>query len=212
MLNDLKIIVVEPDPQRARDIIDALKDGGWTDVTMIGAAAQLDRFVRTQNPDIILIDLANPDRDTLEHLSLVSAGISYEIVPGVTAASGASAALGGFLTQRGACDTLVLTTGQTAHPNQTPNWLATLRPGTRVAIYMGLGVAGDIARAVMDTGHAKHIQIDIVANAQARDEIIASCTPDRLVSTLAAHGISNPAILFLTWPAFADGSVRAAAR
>ena len=96
MLNDLKIIVVEPDPQRARDIIDALKDGGWTDVTMIGAAAQLDRFVRTQNPDIILIDLANPDRDTLEHLSLVSAGISYEIVPNVTAASGASAALGGF--------------------------------------------------------------------------------------------------------------------
>jgi response regulator NasT len=76
VLTDLKIIVLELDPQRARDIIDALKDGGWSDVTMIGAAAQLDRFVRTQNPDIVLIDLANPDRDTLEHLSLVSAGIS----------------------------------------------------------------------------------------------------------------------------------------
>ena len=72
MLNDLKIIVVEPDPDRALDIINGLKDGGWTDVTMIGAASQLDRFVRSENPDIILIDLANPDRDTLEHLCLVS--------------------------------------------------------------------------------------------------------------------------------------------
>lgn len=72
MANDLKIIVVEPDAERARDIIDALKDGGWTDVTMIGAASQLDRMIQLQNPDIILIDLANPDRDTLEHLSFVS--------------------------------------------------------------------------------------------------------------------------------------------
>lgn len=71
-MNDLKIIVVEPNPDRARDIIDALKDGGWINVKMIGAASQLDRVVKSENPDIILIDLANPDRDTLEHLSLVS--------------------------------------------------------------------------------------------------------------------------------------------
>lgn len=68
----LKIIVVEPDPDRARDIIDALKDGGWSDVTVIGSATQLDSMVRRENPDIILIDLANPDRDTLEHLCIVS--------------------------------------------------------------------------------------------------------------------------------------------
>lgn len=72
MPNDLKIIVVEPNPDRARDIIDALKDDGWNDVKMIGAASQLDRVIKSENPDIILIDLANPDRDTLEHLSLVS--------------------------------------------------------------------------------------------------------------------------------------------
>lgn len=72
MPNDLKIIVVEPNPDRARDIIDALKDDGWNDVKMIGAASLLDRVIKAENPDIILIDLANPDRDTLEHLSLVS--------------------------------------------------------------------------------------------------------------------------------------------
>lgn len=72
MVQDLKIVVVEPEPSKARDIIDALKEDGRADVTVIGSGSQLDRAVRTENPDIILIDLANPDRDTLEHLSLVS--------------------------------------------------------------------------------------------------------------------------------------------
>jgi len=68
----LKILVVEPDQPKARDIIDALIDGGWSDVVVIASASQLDSNLREHNPDIILIDLANPDRDTLEHISLVS--------------------------------------------------------------------------------------------------------------------------------------------
>lgn len=69
---ELKILVVEPDGTRAREIIDALKDGGWADVTVIASSTALERVLQHHHPDIILIDLANPDRDTLEHLSLVS--------------------------------------------------------------------------------------------------------------------------------------------
>lgn len=69
---NLKILVVEPDQAKAKDIIDALVDGGWSEVVVIATAAQLDRTLQQQSPDIILIDLANPDRDTLEHISLVS--------------------------------------------------------------------------------------------------------------------------------------------
>lgn len=72
MQSDLKILVVEPDQAKAREIIDALKDGGWQDVTVIGSSEALERTLKQQDPDLILIDLANPDRDTLEHLSLVS--------------------------------------------------------------------------------------------------------------------------------------------
>lgn len=72
MDNGLKILVVEPEAAKARDIIDALKDGGWSDVTVIASAGALVRTLKQQDPDIVLIDLANPDRDTLEHLSLVS--------------------------------------------------------------------------------------------------------------------------------------------
>ena len=69
---NLKILVVEPDPSKAKDIIDALVESGCAEVMVIAAVTQLDRTLQKHNPDIILIDLANPDRDTLEHISLVS--------------------------------------------------------------------------------------------------------------------------------------------
>nr|WP_325249913.1 ANTAR domain-containing protein [Amylibacter sp.] len=72
MQSELKILVVEPEPAKAREIIDALMDGGWSDVTVIGSAEALVSTLKKQDPDIVLIDLANPDRDTLEHLSFVS--------------------------------------------------------------------------------------------------------------------------------------------
>ncbi|MCD9147328.1 ANTAR domain-containing response regulator [Pseudophaeobacter flagellatus] len=72
MHKDLNILVVEADHAKAQDILEALKEGGWTTATVIASAAALERTLTQQDPDIILIDLANPDRDTLEHLCFVS--------------------------------------------------------------------------------------------------------------------------------------------
>lgn len=69
MNQNLRILVVEPDPERVRAIIDALKDAGWSDVKALAQMSALNRTVKEFAPDIVLIDLANPDRDTLEHIS-----------------------------------------------------------------------------------------------------------------------------------------------
>ncbi len=69
MNQNLRILVVEPDPERVRAIIDALTDAGWSDVKAVAQMSALDRTVKEFAPDIVLIDLANPDRDTLEHIS-----------------------------------------------------------------------------------------------------------------------------------------------
>lgn len=68
----LKILVVESNRDRAHDIIDALKAGGWANVTVIAETTALARTLETVLPDIVLIDIANPDRDTLEHLGVVA--------------------------------------------------------------------------------------------------------------------------------------------
>lgn len=66
---NLRILVVEPEPDRARDIVDALTAAGWSDVKAVAQISALERTVQAFAPDIVLIDLANPDRDTLEHIS-----------------------------------------------------------------------------------------------------------------------------------------------
>lgn len=72
MASKLSIVVIEPDPDRAKDISTALSDGGWNKVVVLAEPSSLERVQREENPDIVLIDLANPDRDTVEHLSAMS--------------------------------------------------------------------------------------------------------------------------------------------
>ena len=63
---------MESDRDRAVDIIDALRDGGWANVKVISANAALARTLTEIEPDLVLIDLANPSRDLLENLSTMS--------------------------------------------------------------------------------------------------------------------------------------------
>ncbi len=69
MKSDLRILIVEPDPDRVREIIDALTEAGWSEIKALAQMSALDRTVQEFAPDIVLIDLTNPDRDTLEHIS-----------------------------------------------------------------------------------------------------------------------------------------------
>jgi len=163
---------------------------------IVSAARQGKRVVRLKCGDPGVFARGREEAD-----ALTAADIPYEIVPGVTAASAASAAIGGFLTERGTCDTLVLATGQFEDPNKAPTWVNALQAGTRVAVYMGVSSAENIVAQLDTSGIAKHIRIDVVAHAQTPDQITVSCLPNTLVSTLKRNYISNPAILFLTWPA-----------
>ncbi|WP_050523107.1 ANTAR domain-containing response regulator [Pseudorhodobacter wandonensis] len=72
MPNPLRILVLEPDPNRATAIKDALTAGGWSDVTVLPEMVGLARRLTEINPDIVLIDLTNPSRDVLEQVSAAS--------------------------------------------------------------------------------------------------------------------------------------------
>ncbi|MEN9010665.1 MAG: ANTAR domain-containing protein [Yoonia sp.] len=72
MAQFLNILLVEPNATKALEISEALQKNGWSDVTVIGSNADVAKAVTDHDPDLILIDLANPDRDTLEHLSITS--------------------------------------------------------------------------------------------------------------------------------------------
>jgi two-component system, response regulator / RNA-binding antiterminator len=68
----LSIIVVERDTDRAFRIVDGLRAAGDHRITVIAEETGLARRIAEANPDIVLIDIADPSRDVLEELALVS--------------------------------------------------------------------------------------------------------------------------------------------
>lgn len=72
MGQDLRIVVVEQDRERAISIVDALKEACDCDVLVIGDPSGLSRQIAAHGPDIVLIDVDNPTRDMMEELTLAS--------------------------------------------------------------------------------------------------------------------------------------------
>jgi response regulator NasT len=68
----LKILLVDSDPGRALSLERALGSAGFTDVARAGGGADLVEAVRRITPDLVIIDMALPDRDALEGVRTLS--------------------------------------------------------------------------------------------------------------------------------------------
>jgi response regulator NasT len=79
MATKLRITVLEADPERARMIVDGLCDAGDYDITILGDETALNQRLTDLNPDVVLVDIANPSRDTLETLSVASGANSRPV-------------------------------------------------------------------------------------------------------------------------------------
>ncbi|WP_323785377.1 ANTAR domain-containing response regulator [Thalassovita sp.] len=72
MSKKLSIIIVEKDRERAMQIVDSLSLSGDYEISVIAEESGLARRVASLSPDIVLIDMTNPSRDTLEELAIAS--------------------------------------------------------------------------------------------------------------------------------------------
>ncbi len=69
---NLTILVIDEHPLRSAILEDGLREAGYTNVVRIDTTHELLRRVFSIDPDVILIDLANPSRDVLEQMFQVS--------------------------------------------------------------------------------------------------------------------------------------------
>jgi len=88
MINNMTIVVVEEDRERAIAFVDALTNAGATDVHVIGNASGLARKVAALAPDVVLIDAGNPTRDMLEELTLASGPLERPVAMFVSGEAG----------------------------------------------------------------------------------------------------------------------------
>jgi len=76
----LRTIVVDAQPQRRQQLELALRDVGCKVVASASFSDDLLALIELNDPDVILIDMAAPSRDTLESLAYVQSHIPRPIV------------------------------------------------------------------------------------------------------------------------------------
>ncbi|MBV1865740.1 MAG: ANTAR domain-containing protein [Rhodobacteraceae bacterium] len=68
MESQLKIVVVDADKDRSFMIVDGLREAGDYHVTVLDSVTGIARRLKELQPDIILIDLESPSRDSFEQI------------------------------------------------------------------------------------------------------------------------------------------------
>ena len=69
---NLKLVIVENDTTHLQDVSSSLEVDGWDEITILEDAKGLAKRLEDIKPDLILIGLSNPNRDSLEQLSLAT--------------------------------------------------------------------------------------------------------------------------------------------
>lgn len=76
----LSITIVDNIPARAAILRQALQDNGFDVISHLENAIGLLKHVADSQPDIIIIDLESPDRDMLEHMSILNQHIPKPVI------------------------------------------------------------------------------------------------------------------------------------
>ena len=87
---ELSVLIVDEDPGRSAILEQALSDGGFNVIAKLSNGEQLAAQVEAHQPEVIIIDLDSPDRDTLENMYQINQSQPRPIVMFVEDDDGAS--------------------------------------------------------------------------------------------------------------------------
>jgi two-component system, response regulator / RNA-binding antiterminator len=85
-----KIVIVDESPVRAAILQDGLREAGYSEVVHISQMQSLLARIYALDPDIIVIDLENPSRDSLEQMFQMSRAVRRPIAMFVDQSDAAS--------------------------------------------------------------------------------------------------------------------------
>jgi len=123
------------------------------------------RVVRLKSGDPLVYGRAAEEMQALR-----TAGITYEIVPGITSAFAAAADFELPLTLRGVASSLIFTTGHDLTGDVLPDWASLAISGATIAVYMGRSVAASVAERLIAAGLPDETTVAVIENASRRDK------------------------------------------
>ncbi|EDL49358.1 siroheme synthase CysG [Erythrobacter sp. SD-21] len=162
------------------------------DALIVAEAQKGQKVVRLKSGDPGIYGRLDEEVTALER-----AGVSFEVVPGITAAIAGAAELGQSLTRRGRNSSLRFLTGHDIDGFAEHDWNSLAAPGATAAIYMGVRAARFIqGRLIMHGAHTS-TPVTVIENVSRLDRKQVAAKLADLPEAMAKGGIKGPAILYL---------------
>jgi uroporphyrin-III C-methyltransferase/precorrin-2 dehydrogenase/sirohydrochlorin ferrochelatase len=159
---------------------------------LVSSARTGKRVIRLKSGDAGIFGRLDEEIDALHQ-----AGLSFEIIPGITTASAAAAEMGVSLTRRGRNGNVRFLTGHDADGFADQDWRSLALNNSVSIIYMGVRAVPYIQGRLLMHGASGDMPITVAQNVGRKNAIwVASCLSS-LESDCKQIGITGPAILML---------------
>jgi uroporphyrin-III C-methyltransferase/precorrin-2 dehydrogenase/sirohydrochlorin ferrochelatase len=150
------------------------------------------RVVRLKGGDPFIFGRGGEELETLiEH------GINFQVVPGITAASGAASYAGIPLTHRDHAKSVVFATGHLQDNSINLNWQGLAQPDQTIVFYMGLTGLPIICEQLVKHGLAPTTQIAMVQSATTPQQKVVTGTLQDIQQKAQAAQIKPPALIIV---------------
>ena len=161
-----------------------------TNALLLQHAQQGKRVVRLKGGDPFVFGRGGEELQVL-----AAAGIPFNIIPGITAALGATAYAGIPLTHRDHAQSVQFITGHCQPDGSDVDWQSFARANQTLAVYMGTIHAAQIATELIQHGRAASTPIAIISNGTRTNQSVQTGQLHEL-ATLAAHAPA-PALIII---------------
>ncbi|RTL58109.1 MAG: uroporphyrinogen-III C-methyltransferase [Rhodocyclaceae bacterium] len=132
-----------------------------------------------------------------EIAALAEEGLNFQVVPGITAASGMAAYAGIPLTHRDHAQSCLFVTGHLKDGSIDLDWDALVRPRQTVVIYMGIGGLEEICRQLMAHGLPAATPAAVICNATLSNQRVVRGDVDTLTRRCREAGVAPPALIVI---------------
>lgn len=159
---------------------------------LVNRARRGQRVVRLKGGDPMIFGRAGEEIE-----ALLEAAVPFEIVPGVTAASGCAAAATIPLTHRDLAKTVVLVTGHTKDGEPDLDFVALCRPNQTLVFYMGHKALDRLCARLIEGGLPADLPAVLISNGTLPAQSVVRASLAGLAAAVAPLGSDGPALLVI---------------
>ena len=159
---------------------------------LVDQAKMGNRVVRLKGGDPFIFGRGGEELQTL-----VEQGVAFQVVPAITAASGASAYSGIPLTHRDHAQSVTFATGHLRDDSINLDWPALVNTNQTLVFYMGMTGLDIICRELIAHGMPKDMPIAIVASATLAHQHVVTGTLTDIKAKVEAAEVKPPALIIV---------------